>query len=63
MMPPIYSEQIFRWFTTPEELRRLANKMEADFPTRLPGESLIIESIVSPGCSLEICVDQEKFYK
>jgi len=50
------------FFTTPNELRRIADKMESDFAERNWGYSNVVESIFShQELVLEICANMDLY--
>ncbi len=52
----------FWWFTTPHELRELADEMEAFWPTCMPGQSKVVAKRHARNgapTTLTILVDQE----
>jgi len=55
----LHKHSVIRWFTTPGELRRLANEMEAKFPKLRSGDDVTIKTIYSNNdIELRILVDQ-----
>lgn len=47
-----------RFITTPEELRRLADKMEQTYKQLRPGDSKVIEEFKEGGNTLKVVADQ-----
>ncbi len=53
-------ERTIRWFTTPNELREIADKMEREFPYRKLGDSTQISVFVSGGLVLSVNANQTR---
>ncbi len=49
--------------TTPRELRALADKLERDFPNKLPGDSTCIDIFYSDDAMFKVCGDQGKYHE
>lgn len=66
-----FIEQVFNWFTTPEELRSIADKMERQHKNAKPGDSTVVTSINIENNNvhsdvwhtIKISYDQEKMNK
>lgn len=58
-MPGITRHEVVHWFTTPQELRRIADEMEEFWKTCAPGQDKTVETIWSKDIALHILVDQE----
>ena len=59
-----YIDKTIRVTLSPDELRNLADKMEADFPKKLPGDSTFIDFLVySRDLRIALHADQEWFHK
>lgn len=50
---------VFHWFTTPERLRDLANKMEVHWKTCAPGQDATVSIEWGKSAELRILVDQD----
>ncbi len=48
----------FRVFTTPEELRQIAERMEKEFPGLLPGDDAVMHVWTGDKCSIYVCADR-----
>jgi len=51
--------------TTPDELRKLADKMEVEFKNRVPGKSSAVKDIYIKDTAIDVCIisihfDQER---
>jgi hypothetical protein len=56
----ITRHEVVHWFTTPDELRELADAMEKHWKTCAPGQDKTVRSIFGKHTELLILVDQEK---
>lgn len=52
--------EIVYWFTTPAELRRIADAMEEFWKTCAPGHDKTVEKVFSDDATLHILVDQDR---
>ena len=57
-MSTVIKHTDFRVFTTPEELRQIAMKMENEFPELLPEDDAVIHIWTGDKCSIYVCVDR-----
>lgn len=55
----IVRHQVICWFTTPTELRRIAQQMEELWPKLRPGQDKTVSVKVSSDTELRILIDQE----
>jgi hypothetical protein len=53
-----YGNTEVRIFVTPIDLRRIADRMEALWSTRQPGDDLTAEVITDKGCQVSFVIDQ-----
>lgn len=60
MMSDVRRHEVVRWFVTPNELRRIAKRMDECWSQALGGESLIVHCIHNDNDKvlLEVCIDQ-----
>jgi hypothetical protein len=54
------THQVLQWFTTPEELREIANEMERFWPTCKPGQDKTVHTVYGKTAEMRILVDQDK---
>ncbi len=57
-MSTVIKHTDFRVFTTPEELRQIAKRMEKKFPELLPGDDAVIHIWTGDKCSIYVCADR-----
>ncbi len=57
-MSSVIKHTDFRVFTTPEELRRIADKMEEEYPELQPGDDTVMHIWTGNECSIYVCVDR-----
>ena len=55
----IENNTVIRFFTTPEKLRELADKMEKQWDNSKPSDSMVIEEFNNENCNFKIVIDQE----
>lgn len=51
--------EVVRWFTTPKELRKIADEMESRWKTIKLGEDTTIQSVWTNETQLHIMIDQD----
>lgn len=56
----IHKHTEFKIFTTPSELREIADKMEEWWPRRKLGESTTVHTYFGEKMCIDICADQAK---
>jgi hypothetical protein len=55
---------VYQWFTTPSQLRNIADKMEHEIARRIPGDDVPSHMIYGEGnVRLQIMLNQERFHK
>ena len=57
-MSTVSNHTDFRVFTTPEELRKIAERMEREFPDLLPGDDAVMHVWTGDKCSIYVCADR-----
>jgi hypothetical protein len=51
--------EVIHWYTTPTELRKIADEMDQAWRKLQPGENKTVSSQISANTELRICIDQE----
>jgi hypothetical protein len=59
-MSSLTRHEVIHWFTTPHELREIADEMEKFWTTCMPGQDTTAHSVYGKNEQLLILVDQDK---
>ena len=57
-MSTVIKHTDLRVFTTPEELRQIAQKMEEEFPDLSPADDAVMHIWTGDECSVYVCADR-----
>lgn len=60
MPSSISRHEVVRWFTTPKELRRIADEMDDLWGSIRPGQDKTVSMVYSKDTELHILIDQDR---